>query len=255
MSNYSKSDLRVLSSTKGIIELLSMEIPDVDLALERLNYLDQLVKLQTKLIQMQQWITQNNQRLLVIFEGGEFSGKGPAIRALSAHLNPRSVQTVALPKPKQKEMGQWYFQRYVNRLPQTGEMVLFDRSWYNRAVVEPVNGFCSKRQYKHFMEVVNDFEEMLRLDGIIIIKIFLSITKEVQAARIDNVLKNPLRRWEFTKVDKNAQRLWGDYKSYQEKMFKITDTPNVPWKIINSENLHESNLNVLEHVLSTVHWK
>jgi len=255
MPSYSKSDLSKLSTARGILHLLSTAPPDFDLTLKKLNYSQQLEALQTDLIQMQNWIVGKNKRLIVIFEGGEFSGKGSAIRSFMAHLNPRSIRSVALPKPTEEESGQWYFQRYATRLPQAGEIVLFDRSWYNRAVVEPVNGFCSKKAYRQFMEVVNEFEQMIYQDGIIMIKLFLSISKKVQAGRIRRVRNNPLRRWEFTKVDKNAQKLWDKYQSYQSKMFEKTSTKEAPWKIIDGNDPYEANLQAIGHVLSKVPWK
>ena len=252
---YSKIGLKKLSTTDGLIYLLSSDPPDFDLALKKLNYSERLEQLQTDLIQMQNWVVDNNKQLVVIFEGGEFSGKGSAMRAFMAHLNPRWVRSVALPKPTKAEVEQWYFQRYATRLPQAGEIVLFDRSWYNRAVVEPVNKFCSKKAYRQFMKVVNEFEEMVRQDGILIIKIFLSISKKVQAQRIERVRKNPLRRWEFTKVDENVQKLWDVYEAYQTKMFEKTNTKAIPWKIIDSNDHFEANLKVIQYVLSTVPWK
>jgi len=234
---------------------LSYNPPDFDLALKELNYSEQLEQLQIKLIQMQNWVVDNNKQLVVIFEGGEFAGKGSAMRAFMRHLNPRSVRSVALPKPTKAEAEQWYFQRYATRLPQAGEIVLFDRSWYNRAVVEPVNGFCSKKAHRQFMAVVNEFEEMVTQDGILIIKIFLSISKKVQAQRIERVRKNPLRRWELTKVDENAQKLWDVYEAYQTKMFEKTNTKAIPWKIIDGNDHFDANLEVLRYVLSTVPWK
>lgn len=255
MSSYSKSDLMKLSTTRGILHLLSTDPPDFDLTLKKLNYSEQLEELQTDLIQMQNWIVEKNKRLIVIFEGGEFSGKGSAIRAFMAHLNPRSIRSVALPKPTEDEAGQWYFQRYARLLPQAGEIVLFDRSWYNRAVVEPVNGFCNKKAYKQFMNVVNEFEQMIYQDGIIMIKIFLSISKKLQAERISKVRNNPLRRWEFTKVDKNAQKLWDKYETYQSRMFEKTSTKEAPWEIIDSNDRYEANLQAIRHVLSKVPWE
>ena len=253
--SYSRTELRKLSTTRGIIHLLSCDPPDFALTLKKLNYSVRMEELHADLVQMQNWVVENKKRVIVIFEGGEFAGKGSAIRSLMTSLNPRSVRSVALPRPSEAEAGQWYFQRYATRLPQAGEIVLFDRSWYNRAVVEPVNGFCTKKAYKQFMDVVNEFEEMVQQDGILIIKIFLSITKKVQADRIARVRKNPLRRWEFTKVDKNAQKLWAKYESYQKKMFEKTNTKALPWEIINGNDRFDANLKAIQHVLSKVPWK
>jgi polyphosphate kinase 2 (PPK2 family) len=170
-----KSDLQKLSSTRGLIYLLKNGSPDVQSAINRLRYNTELRSLQVDLIKLQNRIVDKGERLLVIFEGGEFAGKGSAIKAFVDFLNPRSARTVALPKPTKAEEGQWYFQRYVMQLPKPGEMVFFDRSWYNRAVVEPVNGFCTNNEYQRFMSEVNHFENMLSNDGISIIKIFLQI--------------------------------------------------------------------------------
>ncbi|MDH3649158.1 MAG: polyphosphate kinase 2 [Saprospiraceae bacterium] len=250
--NYSKSDLQLLSGPRGLIHLLSDDPPDFQKALRSLRYVSKLRKLQVELIKMQNWIVENNERLLVIFEGGEFAGKGDAIRAFTEHLNPRTQRSVALPKPTPIEAGQWYFQRYVMQLPQPGEIVLFDRSWYNRALVEPVNDFCNKKDYDQFMSEVNHFESMIRNDGIILIKLYFSVSKEVQAERIERVRQNPLRRWELTKVDEDAQKLWNKYKRYEKAMFKHTDTKEVPWLIIDGNNPFKAHINAIQQVLDVV---
>ncbi len=248
----SQTDLRLLSSTKGLIALLSIDKPDYQEVLHKLKYEKVLSHLQIDLLKMQNWVVENDQRILIIFEGGEFAGKGGAIRAFTEHLNPRSQRTVALPKPTAVEAGQWYFQRYVLQLPKPGEMVFFDRSWYNRAIVEPVNKFCTEKEYQQFMKEVNHFESMLDSDGIILIKLYFMISKGVQARRLDKVRKNPLRRWELTEVDENAQKLWNTYKAYEKEMFEQTDTDAVPWKIIDSDHLQEAYLEAIRHVLKTV---
>lgn len=250
-----QADLKLLSTRKGLIYLLSEDAPDYHGVLHRLKYERVLSHLQIDLLKMQNWVVEKDQRILIIFEGGEFAGKGGAIRAFTEHLNPRSQRTVALPKPTQVEAGQWYFQRYVLQLPRPGELVFFDRSWYNRAMVEPVNKFCTKKEYEQFMSEVNLFESMLDNDGIILIKLYFMISKDVQARRINKVRKNPLRRWELTEVDENAQKLWGTYKKYETAMFDQTNTASVPWKIIDSDKLQEAYLEAIRHVLSTVPFK
>ncbi|MBK8503817.1 MAG: polyphosphate kinase 2 [Saprospiraceae bacterium] len=253
--SYSRSELLKLSSQKGLIYLLSNDPPDIPTVLKGSQYDAALKKVQIELVKMQNWVVDNNERLLILFEGGEFAGKGMTIRAFAEHLNPRSARLVALPKPNEIEAGQWYFQRYVMQLPRPGEIVFFDRSWYNRAMVEPVNGFCTKREYEQFMSEVNHFERMIHNDGIKLFKLFMSISKEVQAKRIQMVKKNPLRRWELTKVDLAAQKLWSVYQTYEEALFKQTNTKKVPWKKIDANDAEEAHLNAIRHVLSKVPYK
>jgi polyphosphate kinase 2 len=252
---YSQTDLNRLSSKQGLSTLLSEDPPNIAGSLARLKYEESLQKLQVQLIHLQNWVLENDERILILFEGGEFAGKGSTIKAFMEHLNPRSNRLVALPKPSLLEEGQWYFQRYIIQLPKPGEIVLFDRSWYNRAVVEPVNGFCTKKQYQQFMNEVNYFEKMLYNDGIIIIKIYLEISKEEQAKRIEMVRENPLRRWELTPVDENAQALWNKYQSYTQKMFAKTHSRNLPWKLINSDDKYSARLIAIKHVLSRVPYR
>ncbi len=191
-------------------------------------------------------------RLAVIFEGGEFAGKGAAIRSFMEHLNPRAARVVALPKPTEAEAGQWYFQRYVEQLPKPGEIVFYDRSWYNRALVEPVNGFCTKDEYKRFMKDVIHFEALIHNDGIVLVKFYLSITKTEQARRIQRVRNNPLRRWELSQVDEDAQRLWDKYQQYEKNMLEKTDTKDVPWTVVDSNDQRAANLACIRAVLAEV---
>jgi len=166
------------------------------------------------------------------------------------HLNPRSSRVVALSKPTENEKGQWYFRRYIKELPNPGEIVFFDRSWYNRAVVEPVMGFCDKEQYEQFMVQVPEFEHMLYEDGVIIIKFWFSISKEVQNNRFNSRLKNPLKRWKFSPVDKKGQELWGRYTYYKEQMFTKTHTPFSPWIIVKTNEKKTARLESMRHLLS-----
>ena len=252
---YSKSDLRRLSTTRGVVYLLADDPPRFDEVSRRLRYVDKLRTLQVKLIHMQNWVVGENARVLIIVEGGEFAGKGGTISVATEHLNPRSARIVALPRPSKVEEGQWYFQRYVMQLPKPGEIVFFDRSWYNRAVVEPVNGFCTKKQYKQFMGMVNDYERMLHLDGMLVIKLYLSISKKVQAERIQNVRNNPLRRWELTKVDENAQKLWSKYKSYSQEMLDKTNTADCPWIVVDANDKRAAHLSAIQHILDKVPYQ
>ena len=183
----SKKELRLLSSSRGIEYLLMAKNPDFKGVAGQLLYERKLVKLQAELIKAQNWVVENEERVIVIVEGREFAGKGDAIRAFTDHLNPRSMRVVALQKPTAREKGQWYFKRYIQQLPERGEIAFFDRSWYNRAIVEPVNGFCTQDEYERFMNEVNHFEEMLIGDGIRLMKFYLSISKEEQKKRIQAV--------------------------------------------------------------------
>ena len=178
--------------------------------------------------------------------------KGGAIRRIAAHINPRHYRIVALPKPTPEEEGQWYFQRYVNRLPKPGEIVFFDRSWYNRAIVEPVNGFCTQKEYETFMGQVNAFEQMIIESGTYLIKFYFSITKAEQASRFKDIKKDPLKKWKMTPVDERAQELWNEYTAYKKKMFAQTNLPTSPWVIIDANRKTFARIEATEYVLKTI---
>ncbi|MEJ2112264.1 MAG: polyphosphate kinase 2 [Flavobacteriaceae bacterium] len=214
------------------------------------NYEQQLLKLQAELVDLQQWVAKNNRRVCIIFEGRDAAGKGGTIRRFAEHLNPRSMRIVALTKPTVVEKGQWYFRRYIKELPNPGEIVFFDRSWYNRAVVEPVMGFCSKEEYDKFMVQVPEFEHMLYEDGIDIIKFWFSISKEEQLNRFNARLENPLKQWKFSVVDKEGQRRWDDYTYYKEQMFSKSHTTFSPWIIVKSNDKRQARLESIRYVLS-----
>ena len=218
--------------------------------LNKIAYEDELLHLQAELVNLQQWVAKNNKRVCVIFEGRDAAGKGGSIRRFSEHLNPRSMRVVALTKPTVVEQGQWYFRRYIKELPNPGEIVLFDRSWYNRAVVEPVMGFCNKSQYDKFMVQVPEFEHMLYEDGVILIKFWFSISKEEQIYRFNSRLENPLKRWKFSPVDQEGQNRWDDYTFYKEQMFSKTHTTFSPWIIIKTNNKQAARLESMRYVLS-----
>ena len=251
---YTKADLEQLSKPKALKMLLSGDAPNPNKVLRKIAYEKELRHIQVDLIQLQNWVVEQDKRLLLIFEGGEFAGKGGMIRAFVEHLNPRSARVVALPKPTEKEEGQWYFQRYVMQLPQPGEMVFFDRSWYNRAIVEPINGFCSKKQHHQFMSEVNLFESMLKNDGIIIFKIYITISKDIQARRLKMIKDNPLRRWELSPVDLNAQKNWKKLQAYEKKMFHQTSTKKVPWKVVDGNDSYKARISAIKHVLSHIKY-
>ncbi|MCK0107972.1 polyphosphate kinase 2 [Flavobacteriaceae bacterium S0825] len=219
------------------------------------NYEKELIKLQAELVDLQQWVAKHKKRVCIIFEGRDAAGKGGAIRRFAEHLNPRSMRVVALTKPTDVEKGQWYFRRYIKALPNPGEIVLFDRSWYNRAVVEPVMGFCNDEEYNKFMVQVPEFEHMLYEDGVEIIKFWFSISKEEQVKRFDARLKNPLKRWKFSEVDKEGQRLWDKYTFYKEQMFSKTHTTFSPWIIVKTNEKREARLESIRYVLSRFNYE
>jgi len=219
------------------------------------DYDQQLLKLQAELVDLQHWVAKNKKRVCVIFEGRDAAGKGGSIRRFTEHLNPRSMRVVALTKPTDVEKGQWYFRRYIKELPNPGEIVFFDRSWYNRAVVEPVMGFCNNEQYEKFMVQVTEFEHMLYEDGVIIIKYWFSISKDEQENRFNARLENPLKQWKFSEVDKEGQRLWDKYTHYKELMFSKTHTAFSPWIIIKTNNKKEARLESIRYVLSKFEYE
>jgi polyphosphate kinase 2 len=218
--------------------------------METLDYESELLKLQAELVDLQQWTAKHKKRVCVLFEGRDAAGKGGAIRRFTEHLNPRSMRVVALTKPTEIEKGQWYFRRYIKELPEPGELVFFDRSWYNRAVVEPVMDFCGDEQYQKFMVQVPEFEHMLYEDGVIIIKFWFSISKEEQKKRFKSRLKNPLKQWKFSPVDKEGQKRWDKYTFYKEQMFSQTHTSFSPWIIIKTNNKKQARLESIRYVLS-----
>ena len=218
--------------------------------LQTLQYEKELLKLQAELVNLQQWVAKHKKRVCIIFEGRDASGKGSTIRRFIEHLNPRSIRVVALTKPTEKEKGQWYFRRYIKVLPNPGEIVFFDRSWYNRAVVEPVMGFCNEIDYDKFMVQVPEFEHMLYEDGVDVIKFWFSISKEEQLNRFNSRLDNPLKRWKFSPVDQEGQKRWDDYTQYKEQMFSKTHTSISPWIIVKTNVKKEARLESIRYLLS-----
>lgn len=249
---YSQSDINKLNSNKGILALFNTVPFNIDRSLRYVNYKKELKKLQVELIRMQTWVIENNKRIIIIFEGRDSAGKGGAIRRITERLNPRHYYEVALPKPSLEEQGQWYFQRYLTEFPKAGEIVFFDRSWYNRAVVEPVNGFCTEQQYKIFMNQVNEFERMIVESDIQIVKIYMSISKEEQAERFVDIRNSPLKQWKITPVDERAQELWDQYTFYKREMFLKTSTKLAPWKVIKANRKTYARVNAIKYILSVI---
>ena len=247
---FTREDLLTVKNRDELIKLAKGSGVKLKKQLRNLNYEIELAGLQAQLVNLQQWISKNNKRVAVIFEGRDAAGKGGSIKRFVEHLNPRAMRVVALSKPTTVESGQWYFRRYIKELPNPGEIVFFDRSWYNRAVVEPVMGFCNKKQYKQFMVQVPEFEHMLYEDGVHLIKFWFSISRDEQKKRFDSRLENPLKQWKFSPVDVRGQELWDDYTHYKEQMFSKTHTSFSPWTIIHTNNKRIARLESMRHVLS-----
>jgi polyphosphate kinase 2 len=245
-------ELNKLTTKKGLLALLSKAPLNIERSLRFVDYERKLKKLQVELIRLQTWAIHNNERIIIIFQGRDAAGKGGAIRRLTERINPRHMRIVALPKPTEDEQTQWYFQRYVEQFPKGGEIVFFDRSWYNRAVVEPVNGFCTPKEYDVFMNQVNDFEKMILESGTHLVKIYMSISKKEQAKRFVDIKSNPLKQWKMTKLDEKAQILWEQYTEYKNAMFQRTNTVNSPWKVIRANRKTEARVNVINHVLNSI---
>ncbi len=221
-----------------------------DKKMKRKPYEKELRLLQIELLKLQEWAKKSGERIVIIFEGRDAAGKGGAIKRFMQHLAPRQARLVALSKPTEAELGQWYFQRYVPHLPSRGEMVLFDRSWYNRAGVEPVMGFCTEEQHQQFLEEAPKFEELLVDDGIRLFKLWLHIGREMQIKRQHARAHDPLKRWKLSPVDYKAIDHWDDYSRAFEKMIKATDTPHAPWTIILANDKLRTRLNAMRFVLS-----
>ncbi|MBC2603644.1 polyphosphate kinase 2 [Puniceicoccus vermicola] len=210
--------------------------------------------LQVELLKMQRWVKDNGKKIVIIFEGRDAAGKGGTIRRFMEHLNPRGARVVALEKPNEQERGQWYFQRYVQNLPTTGEITLFDRSWYNRAGVERVMGFCTEAEYREFMRSVPQFEEMLVRSGIILIKYWFSVSPEEQRIRFQARETDPLKQWKLSPIDRASQDKWGDYTAAKEDMFRYTDTPIAPWTVIKSDDKKRARINCFHDLLSRIDY-
>src|SRR6056297_1536167 len=222
--------------------------------LGRRTYEAQKARLQAELLKVQLWAQETGERFVMLFEGRDAAGKGGTIKRFTEHLNPRAARVVALNKPTEVERGQWYFQRYVEHLPTAGEMVLYDRSWYNRAGVERVMGFCEPGEYLEFMRQTPDFERMLVRSGIRLYKYWFSVTRNEQKARFDSRANDPLKRWKLSPIDKASLDKWDDYTEAKEAMFFYTDTADAPWTVIKSDCKKRARLNCMLHFLSTLEY-
>lgn len=247
-------DLEALNTSRGLQVLLRERHVDVRKAVNTLRYERELELLQIELIKLQRSVQSERRRVAILFEGRDAAGKGGAIRRFTEHLAPRSMRVVALDKPSEVQRGQWYFQRYVEQLPNPGEIVFFDRSWYNRAVVEPVNGFCTRAQYDTFLQQVPEFEHMLYEDGLELIKFWFSISKDEQVARFAERRANPLKQWKLSPVDARAQELWEQYTKFKEAMFSRTHTSYAPWTIVRANDKKKARLESVRYALATLSY-
>ena len=218
-------------------------------------YLAELRRLQIELVKLQEWIRHTGLKIVVIFEGRDAAGKGGAIKRITEGMSPRVARVVALPAPTEREKTQWYFQRYVAHLPAAGEMVLMDRSWYNRAGVERVMGFCTDEEYDEFMRTCPQFERMLVRSGIILVKYWLSVSDEEQERRFLGRINDPSKRWKLSPMDLQARARWVDYSEAKDQMFSYTDIPEAPWYVVESDNKRSAHLNLISHFLSLIPYE
>ncbi|HHN73388.1 MAG TPA: polyphosphate kinase 2 [Thermopetrobacter sp.] len=225
-----------------------------DAPIPKRAYREQLRRLQLELVKLQKWVRAHNQRLVIIFEGRDAAGKGGTIRRFTRHLNPRHARVVALPKPTERERGEWYFQRYVRHLPSSGEIVFFDRSWYNRAGVERVMGFCSEAQWRSFFEEAPRFEAMLVRDGIRLFKFWLTVSRAEQLKRFYERKTNPLKSWKLSPIDKAAVGRWDDYTRAIADIFRHTHTDMAPWTVIDANDQRRARLEAMRAVLTAIDY-
>ncbi|EJI2330903.1 polyphosphate kinase 2 [Vibrio cholerae] len=223
--------------------------------LDKKVYERELELLQIELVKLQEWVKQEKLKLVVIFEGRDAAGKGGVIKTITEKLNPRICRVAALPAPTEKEKTQWYFQRYVAHLPAGGEIVLFDRSWYNRAGVEKVMGFCSDEEYQEFLRSCPEFERMLQRSGIILLKYWFSVSDEEQERRFIERINTPLKRWKFSPMDLESRQRWAAYSRAKDEMFAYTDTKHCPWWVVPSDDKKRARLNCISHLLSSVEYQ
>jgi polyphosphate kinase 2 len=220
--------------------------------LPRKVYEKELFRLQAELVKLQEWVRSEGARLVVVFEGRDAAGKGSTIKRVTEYLNPRVAKITALPAPTERERTSWYFQRYIAHLPAAGEIVLFDRSWYNRAGVERVMGFCTKHEYSRFLHQCPIFERLLVEDGILLRKYWFSVSDEEQQKRFESRLDDPMRRWKLSTMDLESITRWEDYSRAKDEMFVHCDIPEAPWYVVDSSDKRRARINMIAHLLSTV---
>lgn len=244
-----ENDLKLLMTKdglKGLVGKKKFNKIKEDIILE-----NEIEELQIELIKLQNWVYENKKRVMIIFEGRDTAGKSSAIKRFIEHLNPRRFRVVALPKPTEMEAGQFFFQRYFAQLPNPSEIVFFDRSWYNRAIIEPLLEFCTKKQHEQFMKDVPRVEKALVDDGIMIIKLWFEIDRKTQLERFEERLTDPLKYWKLSPVDEKIKNLWDEVTSYKEKMFETTHTAELPWVIVDGNDQKRARVEAIKYVLST----
>jgi len=222
--------------------------------IQKIYDLEELKKYQIELIKLQNWLETENKRMIILFEGRDASGKGGAIRRITRYMNNKHYRVVALGKPTETQKNQWFLQRYITHFPTGGEMVLFDRSWYNRAMVEPVFGFCTPEEYEIFMEDIVNFEQDLVRQGMVLIKLYFSVSKEEQKRRFERRVEDPLRQWKFSEVDMQAQDLWDEFSEKKYEMLRRTNSRSAPWHIVRSDNKHLARLEAMKIILNSVDY-
>ncbi|MDO6497704.1 polyphosphate kinase 2 [Photobacterium sanguinicancri] len=234
-----------------------MTPPLIDSAdkLKKKDYTIELERLQVELVKLQEWIKHSGMKVVVIFEGRDAAGKGGVIKRITEKLNPRICRVVALPQPTEKEKTQWYFQRYVAHLPAAGEIVLFDRSWYNRAGVEKVMGFCSEEEYEEFLRSCPEFERMLQRSGIILLKYWFSVSDEEQEKRFLERINTPIKRWKFSPMDLESRNRWVEYSAAKDRMFAYTDTKQCPWWVVDADSKKKARINCISHLLAHIPYQ
>ena len=246
----------ILENDDRTAEIIGFEQGEYPYAekLGRQEYENEKAALQVELLKVQHWVSETNQKFVMLFEGRDAAGKGGTIKRFTEHLNPREARVVALNKPTDEERGQWFFQRYVKHLPTNGEIVLYDRSWYNRAGVERVMGFCEPNEYLEFMRQTPDFERMLVRSGIRLFKYWFSVTRDEQRRRFASRETDPLKRWKLSPIDRASLDKWDDYTEAKEAMFFYTDTADAPWTVVRSNDKKRARLNCMRHFLSSLEY-
>ena len=221
----------------------------------RRTYERELIRLQAELVKLKEWVRTSGLRLVIVFEGRDAAGKGGAIKRVTQYLNPRMARVVALPAPTERERSQWYFQRYVTHLPAAGEIVLFDRSWYNRAGVEHVMGFCTPDEYRRFLHQCPIFERLLVEDGVVLIKYWFSVSDEEQERRFRSRLEDPMRSWKLSPIDLESRARWVEFSQAKDEMFVHTDIPEAPWYVVEADSKRRARLNCIAHLLSIIPYE
>jgi polyphosphate kinase 2 len=249
------SSSSIVNGGTAVLDKKNIEIKGLKNKLSNKDYARELRKLQTRLVGMQEWIRASGAKLVIVFEGRDAAGKGGVIHRLMERVSPRVFRHVALPAPTEREKSQLYAQRYIKEMPPAGEVTIFDRSWYNRALVEHVMGFCSNKQYADFLRLCPGFESLLKNNGIILIKYWFEVSEKEQHKRFLKRIEDPMRRWKLSPMDLESHRRWYDYSRARDAMFAATDTQQSPWYVVQTDDKERARLNCLSHLLDVVPWK